>query len=377
MKKLQKILERYHKGTATAAEAAFVERYYEHFESVEDFTGSLSKEERLHMEKENWARLLDNIDQQRPARVIPMLTRNWRWAAAAMLVLAAGTYLWVADKNIKKTAEQVTVKEDILPGREGAILTLEDGAQIVLDSLQEGIIATQNGSKIVLKDNSVEYTLDGQSTAAIVYNTLSTPKGRQFHVELPDGTTVWLNAASSIRYPTSFAGKERRVAITGEAYLEVAKNKAKPFIVDVAGKASVEVLGTQFNINAYADEPRLNTTLLEGSIKLINLQETAILKPGQQAQITSEGMKVVEVPDLDLVMAWKRGVFQFNFTRIDEVLRQLSRWYDVEVAYEQKIPDLEFTGVLRRDYNLSQALTILESMGVHFRIDGKKLIVLP
>lgn len=306
--------------------------------------------------------------------------RKWGWAAASVIIffLGAGAYLWTTHKKDTAPATAVVKATEIPPGKDGAILTLSDGRQVMLDSLGNGIIATQNGAQVILNNNAVTYAEVNNRNAAVVYNTLSTPKGRQFHVQLPDGTDVWLNAASSIRYPTVFAGKERNVTITGEAYFEVAKNKEKPFMVDVDGKATVEVTGTHFNVNAYADEPRINTTLLEGSVRVVNQQSEIVhLKPGQQAQLIGQKLSVINTADTDVVMAWKNGSFRFNNARLDEVLRQLSRWYDVEVIYEQTVPDIPFNGAIRRDFSLSQALLILEVMDVHFSIEGKILIVKP
>lgn len=388
MNKLQKLLKKYQKGTASAEESAFVEKYYDYFEKEEDFAATVSAVEKQRMEQDNWQRLSESITRETPARVISM-THRWRWVAASVIILlVAGGYFWISNRNAPASQQASTTWTDIAPGRNGAVLTLGNGAQMVLDSARKGIIATQNGSPVILKDNSVAYGQAVSPDASIVYNTLSTPRGRQYHLELPDGTGVWLNAASSIHYPTSFTGKQRSVRVDGEVYFEVAKDKTKPFIVDIAGKARVEVLGTHFNINAYTDEAYMKTTLLEGSIKLISRLpaqtgpavngQVAILKPGQQAKLKNNTIQVMNEADPGMAVAWKDGSFQFNRTPIDEILRQLSRWYDINIVYEEKVPQLSFTGVLRRDYSLVQTLTILETLGIHFRIEGKiKLIVMP
>jgi ferric-dicitrate binding protein FerR (iron transport regulator) len=194
---------------------------------------------------------------------------------------------------------------------------------------------------------------------------------------------VWLNAASGITYPTAFTGNNRKVTIRGEAYFEVAKNKAMPFIVDVDGKATVEVLGTHFNINAYADEQSINTTLLEGSVKVESAagsRQPAMLKPGHQAQINQRNpdkIQVISDTDVEMVMAWRNGSFRFNRAHLDEVLRQLSRWYDIDVSYQQGVPAILISGEIKRDLNLTQALMILDKMGVHSRIEGRKLMIMP
>jgi ferric-dicitrate binding protein FerR (iron transport regulator) len=211
-----------------------------------------------------------------------------------------------------------------------------------------------------------------QTKNEILYNTMSTPRGRQFEITLPDGTHVWLNAASSIRYPTVFAGNERKVELDGEAYFEVTKNAKQPFIVRARNKATIEVLGTSFNISAYENEKSLNTTLLDGSVKV----NGTILKPGQQARVT-DAVRVTDHADIDKVMAWQRGFFNFEGATLEEVMQQLERWYDIDVEYEQGIPDIEFGGEMSRNMSLNGVLVALEKSGIHYRLEGRKLIVLP
>lgn len=312
-----------------------------------------------------------------PVRRLPFI-RRWSWVAAAVvLVFIAGTYFWIANKKESLTTVKIAKTTGIPGGKEGAILTLSDGRQVVLDSLKNGVVATQNGTEVLLKDGQLAYTPSTEKANAVVYNTMTTPRGRQFELTLPDGTKVGLNAASSIRYPTSFTGKLRQVEITGEVYFEVAKNAEMPFHVNVNNKAEIEVLGTHFNVNAYDDEPCINTTLLEGSVRVINGQQTAILKPGQQASITVEGMRVIDEPDIEVTMSWRSPMFHFNFTKLDAVLRQLSRWYDVEVVYEKNVPVMEIRGWIGKELNLSDALDVLTKMGAHLKIEDRKIIVMP
>ncbi|QEC41272.1 DUF4974 domain-containing protein [Pseudobacter ginsenosidimutans] len=217
---------------------------------------------------------------------------------------------------------------------------------------------------------------DGVSSK-VEWHTLTTPRGGQYNLKLPDGTEVWLNAASSITFPNSFATGERKVKISGEAYFEVAQKKDQPFKVDIDGKAAVEVLGTHFNINAYTDEPYIATTLTEGAIKMIDRQQTAVLSPGQQARISTKGMNVLKDADTDLVLAWKNGLFRFENSPINDVLRQFARWYDVEVVIEQNDPDILFTGEVNRNLTLLQAMIVLEKMGVHFTLEERRLTIKP
>jgi ferric-dicitrate binding protein FerR (iron transport regulator) len=209
--------------------------------------------------------------------------RRWGWAAAAVLILlSAGIYFWSSNILVNRRSQlsQVQQQKDVAPGRDGAVLTLSDGSKIVLDSLGNGTIANQNGTDVVLNNGHLKYEAGAEKTnPAQQWNTMFTPKGRQFNVTLPDGTHVWLNAASSITFPTTFTGKERNVQLTGEAYFEVAKNKNMPFKITTPKGAKVEVLGTHFNVNAYDDEEAIRTTLLEGSVKVDIQKQTVLLKP--------------------------------------------------------------------------------------------------
>ncbi|MBS1919474.1 MAG: FecR domain-containing protein [Bacteroidetes bacterium] len=308
-------------------------------------------------------------------------------AAAILLLLGSASYFLFFNngkKEIAKTDYKTPLKIDIPPGGNKAVLTLGDNRTIILDNAHDGTLAQQGNTKVLkLKDGQLAYNASGNSKD-VLYNTISTPRGGQYQMTLSDGSKVWLNAASSIRFPVAFTGNERKVEITGEAYFEVSKNPAKPFKVEVNGKQEVEVLGTHFNINSYADEATINTTLLEGKVKvtpLNNLQPVTgnqqFLSPGQQAQLTSNGqISLNKNPDIEQVMAWKNGIFNFENADLNMVLRQLSRWYDVNVIFKGTIPQRIFEGEMQRSLNLSQVLRILEKNNVHFRIEGKNLVVL-
>jgi len=314
----------------------------------------------------------------------------WGWAAAIFVIAAASIVLWKMGKHEHKTGAPVLAinqQQDALPGSERAILTLAGGEKVLLDSSRKNIVQQQDFN-VTNRDGQLDYT---GSSPVVEEHTLSTPRGGQYKLLLPDGTTVWLNAASSITYPTAFTGTSRRVKISGELYFEVAKDSKRPFQVTVNGML-VEVLGTHFNINAYDDEPAIKTTLLEGSVKVgsrqsaIGNENSVMLQPGEQAVLPRahspltthhSPFTIDRSPDLDLVMAWKNGAFFFNRTPFSEVMRQLSRWYDVDVLYEKEIPTINFGGEMKRDLNLSQVLEGFDKMGVQFRIEGKKLIVAP
>ncbi|KAI9452861.1 anti-FecI sigma factor, FecR [Russula earlei] len=324
--------------------------------------------------------------QKKQAPVVALFNKKWMRYAAILIVMLAGALVYLQYHNkpqqILARVNTLPAKNDITPGKEGAILTLDGGGTVVLDSMGNGFVADQDGSRISLKNGQLVYDANGVNAGKIAYNTMSTPKGRQFRVTLPDGTQVWLNAASSLRYPTAFVGKDRRVEITGEAYFEVAKDPTRPFHVKINGKTEVEVLGTHFNINAYQNEESINTTLLEGSVKVHNGNQKTVIKPGQQAQvantIAATGIiKVNDNVDIDRVMAWKNGVFDFNDATLVEVMKQLERWYDIEVVYEKGVPPFEFVGKMQKNLSLSEVLRGLEVSKVHFRTEDRKLIVLP
>jgi ferric-dicitrate binding protein FerR (iron transport regulator) len=264
----------------------------------------------------------------------------------------------------------------------------------VLDSANNGALRQQGTTKLIKLDSGrLVYKAISASPqmAALQYNTISTPRGGQYQVVLPDGTKVWLNASSSLRFPTAFNGGERAVDLAGEAYFEVTK-ESTPFKVHVYPSATsiaagngghpahtIEVLGTHFNVNAYDDESALEATLLEGSIKLEKGNEQVLLKPGQQAISARAGgaIRVIPDADVDAAIAWKDGYFQFDGAGIEAVMRQLARWYDVDVRYEGPVTERQFAGQMPRGVNLSEVLRILEESNVHFRIEGKKLVVMP
>lgn len=306
--------------------------------------------------------------------------RNWGWAAAAVVLVLGAVWLFSNTDQWNERPQVAVAPTDIQPGKEGAILTLADGSQVVLDSLGNGVISTQNGTKVVLKDGLVAYEPQ-EKEGAIAYNSIATPKGCQFSILLPDGSRVWLNSASTLRYPTAFSGNERRVEVSGEAYFEVAHNAAKPFRVSIGAGTEVEVLGTSFNVNAYANEAAINTTLLEGKVRMKAVDRgEMLLRPGQQARLlrnNAAGITLETEVDTDKVMAWKNGLFNFDGAGIEEVMRQLERWYDIEVVYEKGVPDIIFGGKLRKDVSLSGVLKSLEESEVHFRMEGRRLIVLP
>ena len=311
--------------------------------------------------------------------------KKWMSAAALFLLAASVVFFYITSKQTVPVpvAKQV-LKQDIAPPSSNtAIITLGNGQQIILDSAGKGLLATEENVQLTkTADGSIVY--QGSSDKYLV-NTLNNPRGsKPITLVLSDGTKVWLNSESALRYPVAFGASERQVEITGEAYFEVAK-KAQPFKVAVAGKGVVEVLGTHFNINSYQDETYTKVTLLEGSVKVYlqtNGSGAIAIKPGQQAIYLSDQQKQTAIQikndvDVSAVVAWKNGFFNFDNADLKSVLRQLSRWYNVNVVYQGNIPKRVFGGEMQRDLNLSEVLKILEKNNVHFKIENDKLIVMP
>ena len=317
------------------------------------------------------------------APVVPLMKRNWfRLAAAAVFVLAViGVYLLVNQQPVElPVANDQHITNDVLPGGNKAVLTLSDRSDINLENVSNGTILKEGDTKISkLNDGQLVYNTLEEKPAQVLYNTVTTPRGGQYQLLLADGSKVWLNSASSIRFPVSFSGYTRRVEVSGEAYFEVAKDPSMPFIVNVAGKNEIEVLGTHFNINSYEDEGSIKTALLEGSVKVTSLKtgESKLITPGQQAQVNTDGQIAIKKVDLDKVMAWKNGYFNVDGADTRMVMQLISRWYDVDVVYEGAIPKREFGGDLEKNLKLSQVLKSLEKNDLHFRLEGKKLVVLP
>ncbi|MEP7230299.1 MAG: FecR domain-containing protein [Ginsengibacter sp.] len=312
-----------------------------------------------------------------PAKLIRV--RRMIAAASVILFLTALSSLFILQKSNKSLTAATIAKpvlQDVPPGKTGAVLTLSDGSKIVLDSLQ-GSVGLQGHSQVINKNGLLSYSVKNNSSE-VVYNTMSTPVGRQYQVVLADGTKVWLDAASSITYPTSFPGDDRKVSIKGEAYFEVVHDARKPFHVMI-NDLEVRVLGTHFNINAYENEDAIKTTLIEGSVKVIKSNSNILIVPGQQA-IAINGNNDVPLQkkevDLDEVMAWKNSKFNFLDADIKSVMRQLERWYGVTASYEGNVTSEEFVGVISRNVNISQILAMLEKTGtVRFKIQGKNIIV--
>lgn len=307
--------------------------------------------------------------------------------AASFLIISAAIGWFYLGRQGTETEQfaEINIKNDIDPGNNKAVLILDDGSHISLDDAANGFVASQGNisitktdeGQIVYKKNESNFKA---ATNRIAANTIKTPRGGRYQIRLPDGSMVWLNSASSLSYPTSFRGSERRVKLIGEAYFEIAKNERIPFRVE-SNNQVVEVLGTHFNINSYEDEDYTKTTLLEGSVRVIlNLPDSSspnmkLLKPGEQSLISSSQPKIrVENTDTEKAVAWKNGYFKFKNTPIKDIMREIERWYDVELVYDGKIPSDEFTGYVSNNVKISSVLKILEqSGGIKFTVRGRKL----
>ena len=344
---------------------------------------------------------ISSVELPSPVRRIHFLRPGFlRYAAAIILAigLAVLAYLLTTHEGSEPTLAggDHHIQTDIAPGGDRAILTLADGSKIILDSAADGKLASQGGVQVIkLANGQIAYDLQGLASKEVMWNTINTPRGGQYRVTLPDGTKVWLNAASSITFPTAFTGNKREVKIDGEVYFEVSPNKQQPFMVNVDDRSSVEVLGTSFNVNAYRDETHINTTLLEGSIAVslqpamkqknnASMQTRAVLKPGQQARIasstaqkSSSGIVIVNA-DTGKVIAWKNGAFNFKDASLEEVMRQLARWYDLEIVYPKGVPDIKFGGKMSRSVTLASVLRALKDAKINIQLSGeRKLLVLP
>ena len=405
-KKLIRLIQKYLAGKTSQEEEEFLEAYYNCFDKEvaekETIRGDEKDELARGMKAAIWQQI-ENTQQQIP--VVPLVKRSWFRIAVAAVTLAAvvvPVYYFIihnpSRKAIVKAVHATAPIHDALPGGNKAMLTLNDGSVIVLDSAKNGMLGEQGNAQVLKKEGTLEYKKDNtqktidnpQLSGTISYNILSTPRGGQYQLILPDGSKVWLNAASSLRFPTAFTGNERQVELTGEAYFEITSHqlqsgKKMPFKVLVTSAANdgrnavVEVLGTHFNVNAYKDEETIKTTLLEGKVKvaLTGLDKEAMLNPGEQAIIAplandrTGAIKTVHDIDTEEAVAWKNGLFYFDNVDIQTIMRQLSRWYKVQVVYNGKVPNRRFTGQVSRNANLSQVLKILELSKIHFTIEGE------
>lgn len=381
-KDLQRLFKRYLRGSATPEEKEFTEAGYNAFENLPDILDGQSELEIKRLE----ARM-----EHRLRRMTALPNRKWhevwwfRMAASVSLVIASCVVLYYFTSSEKEPAKSTTAQR-LSPGKDQATLTLSDGSQIKLDEAGNGILARQGGTEVrKLKNGLIAYS-GKNASGKDVFNAITAPAGGKYSVVLPDGSQAWLNAESSIRFPTTFPPNERKVMISGEVYFEVVKDQKRPFRVTAPGKQDLTVLGTHFNVNAYGDENVVTTTVLEGSVEVsVPGSEKVKLKPGEQSATSGAGpIHVRESVNTEEIVAWKNGMFQFEKADIRAVMRQLSRWYNVEVVYEGAVSDKQFSGKISRSVDASEVLEILSFTGVNFRVEnvtdpGKKsrIVVIP
>jgi ferric-dicitrate binding protein FerR (iron transport regulator) len=382
--KLKELAEKYKAGLCTAEEIRLIRQWYDAFETdgyelpPEEAIETASREAALAV-----IRRVAEM-QNGPAKpVVPLISKRKnrfiRYAAAAVLLIVSsvGAYFYLKPGK-RPVAVTRSTKNDFAAGTNKAVLTLSNGREIVLNTAKNGNLAQQGATEIHKTDSGlVAYQVDlkaappGESNAS-PFNTITTPRGGQYQVILPDGTKVWLNSVSSIRFPVAFTGSDRKVETTGEVYFEVTKDQRKPFIVNTAGQ-TVTVLGTHFNIMAYPDEATVVITLLEGSVKITKGKVNRTLRPGEQA-LVEDNIKVAAA-DTEDATAWKNGITSFTDADIKSIMRKVSRWYDIDVAYQGPVSDRLFNGAISRQSNLSGLLKILTLSHIQFSMEGKKLIV--
>jgi transmembrane sensor len=368
---LVQLAQRIAEGSATAEE---ISQYNDLLSRVEEGEGW--DESLLGDQEATAAALRNRIYESAGIRKSRLRSMVIKMSVAAVVVLFVSVGIKLRKAINRDTATKgMLAGKAIVPGSDKAVLTLASGEEVVLDSAT-GKMMQQGNSTIHLQNGQVVYT-NSSAVQSEAYNVLTTPAGGQYQLVLPDGPRVWLNAASSLRFPAGFSGKERKVTLKGEAYFEVAENAKMPFVVE-AGNNVVQVLGTHFNLMAYTEEPSTNVTLLEGAVKVMHHTDTALLHPGQQAKLSdNHRIELQKLANTEKVIAWKNGYFSLNGEGTAVVMRQLARWYNTEIEYAGKIPDLKFEGSIKRSYDLTDVLAILEESGIHFRVEGRKIIVLP
>ncbi|WP_316816113.1 FecR family protein [Pedobacter nyackensis] len=372
-----KLLEKVESGTASLEEISAYNRFYNYFQTEQDWNSS-----EMGDQQELGRLMHEQISKaiSKPGKIIDFrYFIKYAAAAVAVISVAMAVYFFNFKKQpvpVEQMSSLNTVK-DVPAGGNKATLTLSNGTLVSLTDAKNGDLLKESGITVTkTADGQLTYQVNGESggNAEADFNTISTPKGGQYQLLLSDGSKVWLNSASSLKFPTKFKGDVRNVELIGEAYFEISKNKNMPFNV-VANGIKVVVLGTHFNVAAYSGEGGVKTTLVEGSVALNNGTVTTLLKPGQQGRATSAGSFEVTEADLKSALAWKNGYFMFNNADLPDVMRQLSRWYDVDVVFENKDKKYEFVGDIRRSNSLAKVLKILELSGIRFELKGRTLIV--
>ncbi|RFM31795.1 FecR family protein [Chitinophaga silvisoli] len=363
-------------GTITADEKQRLLEYTDQIEA-EEHPWQAEMGDKAEIEEELHALLEKDIRPKRRTKIRTLTTILTAAAAVTGLVILFSS-IYKNNSKLPPAAPKTLAANKVTPGSNKAILTLADGSTITLDSAGAGSLTTKNGVTIKQVQNGlIEYN-DRTGTNATSWSTISTPTGGQYQIVLEDGTKAWLNATSSLRFPTTFRNNERTVEISGEVYFEIAKDESKPFKVNFNGN-TITVLGTHFNVMAYKDEAKSKVTLLQGAVKVNNRSGEQLLRPGMQAQITDSISQITTCKaNLEEAIAWKNGFFTFDHENIQSIMRKLARWYDVRVNYQGDMTGKIFSGTISRFDNISEVLSMIELTGtIHFRIQGRELTVLP
>lgn len=369
------LAKKWQEGTLSPREKQEFEEWYASFD---DSVIELEMGEDIISVKERIYRSVEN-EMGNPHSKRSFVRSSFFRIAAALLVfsIAAGNYFYT---SVTKTDALSTAKHDIAPGGEKAILILSDGSKVELDGKSKDQVLAIEGAEIERKDGQLVYTAGSSrpNDEAPVYHTIQIPRGGTYELTLPDGTNVWLNAATTLRYPTDFFGDTREVELSGEAYFEVAKDENKPFIVK-SKKFDIEVLGTHFNVNAYDDNSEIETMLYEGKVKIVQPDhKSVVLKPMQQATVNAftDDLDVKDIDSKDAI-SWKDGDFVFDNELITNVMKKISRWYDVEVVYDGPLPKARYVGKVSRYENVSQVLKMLSLTNtIHFKVEERRITVM-
>jgi transmembrane sensor len=373
------LYEKYMTGECTPQEEKLLEGYSDDFQlSERPWNDNMGDQQEIK------DRIINKLNKSRSSIWEKLLKNRYRNIAAVLLIMISAGLLFNKKPGTPANILAKQLKTDngpVIPGSNKATLTLSDGSNIDLNDTEKGVLSNQGSVSVdKLSDGKLVYNIKGEGShsqsAPILYNTITTPRGGQYQVVLADGTKVWLNSESSLKFPATFSGKERHVELTGEAYFEVAKNKNMPFKIAV-NKMSIEVLGTHFNVNAYADDDEIKTTLLEGSVKLASGSNTALLKPGEQGVLQQQSFKINAV-NTEETVAWKNGYFMFDNENIQSIMKKVARWYNVDVVYTGNIDERGFGGTVSRFESVTGVLKSLELTGtVHFKLEGRRITVMP
>lgn len=369
-KKVQNLIKKYLSGQCTPEEAAAVEKWYAIYLNQNESTYKA-----IDLTKAKEA-VWKEISRQRPSKVKKLKKWPSIVAASAVIVALLAFYQFVLTPTFKDKEKLAQEETTIIPSSSNAVLTTADGRRIALSLPAPGVLEQGEGFEITKEADGLivfDVTTRDVSTPT-AYNVVETPKGGIYQVVLPDGSKAWLNNASSISFPTQFAANERLVKVTGEIYFEVEHDSQRPFKV-AAPQQEIEVLGTKFNVNAYKDEPLAKTTLIEGSVKVKGQSSAQVLRPGDQMTTETGTHDRISAANLSAVLAWKEGVFHFERVNLEVLMRQIARWYDVELVYEGKLPQDEFVGEIKRSEDIKHVLEILQDGQIDISLEGRKLIV--